>query len=161
TEAERRPNLSPSKVCLGLGGCAVLVLFLAIPAAQHSLRSEDMRFSKAVSAVHTLQPTAGQLETAIARHPADYGLHLLAGVLYLRFQDAHGLRHLNEAMLLNPASPLPHLQAARTLSTTHHESQAALEYRAAFERGYPIREPIMREIVVRCGIENAYRAMPE
>src|SRR5262249_39423053 len=135
---------------------------LAVPAAGLSLRSRESALRGLLTSASELQPAAQEFEAALEHHPVDYGLHVLAGVFYTRFGNAHGLRHLNLAMLLNPASPAPHLVAAGALAATGRGDQAALEYRASFELGWPMYDRQLREVVDRCGPQaSAKNAMPD
>src|SRR5262249_17894494 len=74
--------------------------------------------------------------------------------------DAHGMRHLNQAMILNPLDPSAHLAAARVLAATGHRPQATIEYRAAFDRGELPSEGFARELLRTCGPEAAVQAVP-
>jgi tetratricopeptide (TPR) repeat protein len=166
SSSSRLPSSAPrlpssAKMCAGLAAASLVVLTLTIPAIPHTLQSEDRKFGAAVRVVRQRRPIADELEVAIAGHPADYRLQLLAGVLLLRFRDGHGLTHLNNAMFLNPGSPLPHVAAARALASAGYHSQAALEYREAFERSYFMSEAALNEALSLSGsVENAERAIP-
>jgi predicted Zn-dependent protease len=77
------------------------------------------------------------LAAAIARHPADDQLELLAATQALRLGDrAAAVPHLNRALRLHPAGGLAHRLAGWLLVTGGHRRQGALEYRLAAQHGY-------------------------
>jgi hypothetical protein len=129
---EERPVLP------GLAGVAGLaVWFFALIggawAAPHTL---DNDWSRCAAAVKQRSPEVERLvATAIARHPADDHLELLAAEVA---SDGSSLKHLNRALLLHPANAQAHHLAARWLARFNYKAQAALEYRVASELGRTI-----------------------
>lgn len=78
------------------------------------------------------------LAQAIARHPADDHLELLATEEAFLRKDPRAIHHLNRALRLHPANPQAHHLAAIFLAQAGHLSQAALEYRLAAEHGQAV-----------------------
>jgi tetratricopeptide (TPR) repeat protein len=155
--ASRRKTLSQVALVAGFG---TVVAILALPMLHHDLRSDVGRLQRALSG--EMKPAAAHevAETAVARHPVDYQSHLLAGIAFLRYRNEHGIRHLNQAMILKPTDGTTHLVAARALASANHVSQAALEYRSALELGLLQTDELMREIQNRCG-NHALDAIPD
>src|SRR5262249_50101972 len=112
----------------------------------YSLRAQDRRLRALSASAKQFDPAARLAEAAVGHHPADYGSHLLAAAVFGRFGNAHAMRHLNVAMVLNPMSPTPHLAAARALAASGRRDQAALEYRTAFEQGWPMYDVQLNEL---------------
>jgi tetratricopeptide (TPR) repeat protein len=77
----------------------------------------------------------GVLEKAIARHPADDLLELLAAREAVKRRDPSAIHHLNRALRLHPANWQGHHMAGRILGDMHRPAQAAIEYRLALEHG--------------------------
>jgi O-antigen ligase/Tfp pilus assembly protein PilF len=146
---------SPQQAGALLGAWAV-ALALAVWAAPRTLRAESRRLD---AALHAPTPTAAEtLSLAIARHPADDHLELVAASDDLRTGDApSAMRHLNRALRLHPANWQGHRLAARLLAAAGRRSQAALEYRLALERGMGHEYAEMLSIV---GAANMVDAAP-
>jgi O-antigen ligase len=157
---ESRATSQPRGLMVCLGASAV-TLMVAATGAPHVLRNEESTLNSAVARATALEPVAEQLERAVGRHPVDYRTQLLAGHHFLRFGSAHGLRHLNAAMTIDPKDPYPHVEAARALAAFGKKDQAALEYRLAFEHGYSLYAASIREVLSRCGGERVERAIPQ
>jgi Tfp pilus assembly protein PilF len=99
-------------------------------------RTLDVDFARVAQAYREHDAALNELlQTAIARHPANDHLELVAAEDALRRRDPKALHHLNRALRLHPANGQAHYLAARTLIGMGHRSQAALEYRMARERG--------------------------
>jgi O-antigen ligase len=90
-----------------------------------------------------------ELHAAMARHPADDYLHLLAAEQALRHGRANAAMHeINAALSLHPANWQAHRMAARLLASMHRPAQAALEYRLAIENGMT---PVVAEMAAVVG----------
>jgi len=156
------PAVPAQRALTALAVTCLAWALLAIPAVRYSLRAQDRRLNRLVARADRLELAVQTAESAVVHHPADYESHLLAGTLYSRFGDPRGMRHLNVAMVLNPASAAPHIAAARVLASNGRRSQAALEYRAAFERGWPMYDAELSEVLERCdSVEATLQAMPQ
>jgi tetratricopeptide (TPR) repeat protein len=117
---------------LGLWALSIVAAAWAVP------RTMDVDFAKVAKAYKEKDPVVTErLRAAIARHPADDHLELIAAEEALRKRDPSALHHLNRALRLHPANWQAHYLAARTLLGLGRRSQAALEYRLAIERGMP------------------------
>jgi hypothetical protein len=122
------------------GAAWVLALAGAAWAAGHTLDVDTARMVAATdakpSALPSVRPT---LRATSSRHPADDTLELLAARLEMRIGGAEtaslAMHHLNRALLLHPANWQGHRMAARLLAAVGRRSQAALEYRLAFQYG--------------------------
>jgi hypothetical protein len=126
------PHVPVPPVIAALAGW-VLVLAAGIWALPHVLQREGARLRGALA---DRAPDAGaQISVAIARHPADYYLEVLAASEAIRRKDVTAGRHLNRALRLDPGDGRLHQMTARWLSGNGHPGQAALEYRLAAEAG--------------------------
>jgi hypothetical protein len=79
-----------------------------------------------------------ELERAIAAHPLEPALFMLAGAEAVDRRDPVALRWLNLAMLRAPKWSAPHAEAARMLLALGHPRQAALEAGQAAKRSPPV-----------------------
>jgi hypothetical protein len=168
--ARTRPKIDRARVlphlvllrAAALPAAAVLVLLVDTFSSRHLIEAQDRTLSRLLQQAPTLATARSEVEAAVVRHPADYRTHLVAAHLYLRFRDPHGLRHLNVAMTLVPEYGPSHLEAARALVLAGYRDQAALEYRAAFERNVPMGEAAVTELLARCGpASGAWRGVPD
>jgi tetratricopeptide (TPR) repeat protein len=129
---------SPTRVLPRSVPSAVATLWIATLvaggwAARHTLDSEDARLRQAVS---TGMVDASMIDAAIARHPSDDYLELLAAESALRAHDNTAMHHLNRALRLHPANWQAHRLAGRLVAALGRRSQAALEYRLAARYGW-------------------------
>jgi Tfp pilus assembly protein PilF/O-antigen ligase len=99
-----------------------------------------------------------QLGAAIRRHPADYYLELLAGGVAVATNHESAGRHLNRAQRLNPSASEAHLVTARWLTRNHRRSQAALEFRLAYQHGTSI---YLDELWLAVGPRQLGNAVPQ
>lgn len=129
---EQGRRLGPRPVSVALAGMAV-VLALGLWAVPRTLLADGDRLRAAVIARDA--DVAPRLAAAIARHPADYYLELLAGTVAIAARDPSAGRHLGRAQRLNPTDRNVHLATARWLARNGRHSQAAIEYRLAREKG--------------------------
>jgi hypothetical protein len=133
TTRTRSWRLSP-KVALGLVGAAALVMLPATWSAGHTLDDDWERMRKG--------DDAGALEAAMARHPTDDYLALLAAQRAMRDGRPEmmnvAMRQLNRALTLHPYNWQAHRMTARLLVALQRPAQAALEYRLARETGMPL-----------------------
>jgi O-antigen ligase len=114
-------------------------------ATRHTLQADGERARDELRR-HELDRSA--LAAAIARHPADYYLELLAALEGMQRRDSSVGRHLGRAQQLHPGDATVHLTTARWLARAGRQSQAALEYRLAHERGLPVP---LEELAVAVG----------
>jgi hypothetical protein len=128
---EHCPRVKPRHT-LPVAAAWATVVLLALWAAPHTLDEDDIALH---AAVRNGQPVEAALAAAIARHPADDYLELLAAEDGLRRHDAHVMHHLNRALQLHPANWQTHQLAARLLAGVGRQRQAALEYRLALQYG--------------------------
>lgn len=152
---QRTPRLARRWTVTGLGIFAG-ALVLGLWALPRSLRADGARLQQAV--VKRSPSAATELATAIRRHPADYYLQLLAALHAIDKRDPAAGQYLNRAMRLHPADGHVHLIAARWLAKNQRASQAALEYRLAFERG---AKPLYPEILSAVGPRYFATAVPQ
>ena len=110
----------------------VAVLLLGGWASSRTLDADDLRSHDAAVARRV---SASELATAIARHPADDYLELLAAEDALLHHDPAAMRHVNRALLLHPASWRAHEIAARLLIAAGKRPQAAIEFGLAARYG--------------------------
>jgi hypothetical protein len=115
---------------------AALALFM-IPAARGSRHTLDLD-----CAWLRKGDDDGALQAAMARHPADDYLALVAAQRAMRAarpeSGAEAMRQLNRALTLRPYNWQAHHMAARLLAASQRPAQAALEYRLAHESGMPL-----------------------
>jgi Tfp pilus assembly protein PilF len=102
-------------------------------ALPHTLLADGVRMREQVAKKDPA--VLEELGPAIRRHPADYYLELLAGNAAVAANRESAGRHLNRAQRLNPGDPAAHLVTARWLSRNNRRSQAALEFRLAYQAG--------------------------
>ena len=114
-----------------LAGTVVMMVGAAF-ACRHSLNADFQQFH-AAAASHSVDEQALQL--AIARHPADDYLELLAAQRGYEKKRADAMHHVNRALRLHPANWQAHRLAALMLVGLNRPGQAALEYRLALENG--------------------------
>ncbi|HWE29149.1 MAG TPA: O-antigen ligase family protein, partial [Polyangia bacterium] len=124
-----RSRIIPAASVASFAAAWVLTLALSAWAAR---RTVDADWSRLTSG----RVDDGNLAAAIARHPADDYLELLAAQRALQAGSATAMHHINRALTLNPSNWQAHRMAARLLAATHHTSQAALEYRLAIDNGF-------------------------
>ncbi len=120
-----------------LPAAAAVAMGASLWMSLHSLRRDGEELA-ALSQTASAEELSKAVEAAAERHPADYYPHLLAARAWSQEKPLRPERVVsfaNRAMYLNPAQSQPHLLAARALRATGHLSQAAIEYRLAFERG--------------------------
>ena len=103
-----------------------------------------------------------KLDAAIARHPADYFLHILKNRFARQLPDATQpmMSSLNSALYLGGNRPEPHLAAARTLLKLGRQSQAILEYRIALRNAPRLSNTIFQEVIERTGSVDALIQLP-
>jgi O-antigen ligase len=110
-----------------------LTLAAAGWALPHTLLADGVRMREQVAKKDPA--VLEELGAAIRRHPADYYLELLAGNAAVAANHESAGRHLNRAQRLNPGDPAAHLVTARWLARNKRRSQAALEFRLAYQAG--------------------------
>jgi hypothetical protein len=138
-----------------------LILAGAAWAADRTLDEDVKRVEAATKTDIAGNPTEvrATYEAAIARHPADYTLQLLAARYEIRTnRGADGARaamhHLNRALALYPASGVAHRLAAYLLATTGHHEQAAIEYRLATQYGTTLDYDELIRVVKEAAIDG-------
>lgn len=132
---EDRPQRLRPRTTVPLVGLAALALAGAAWAASRTLDADDLKLHDMLM---TGAPVQAPLAQAIARHPADDYLELLAAEDELRRrQPAPAMHHLNRALQLHPGNWQTHQLVARLLAAAGHPAQAALEYRLALQHGMP------------------------
>lgn len=129
--ARRRRRVPPRTVAPLLAAGALVV----VGAGWASDRTLDEDWARLAAGVQARASVDGELRRAIARHPADDFLELLAAQDALRKGSAEAMHHLNRALVLHPTNWQAHRLAARLLATLKRPAQAALEYRLAIESG--------------------------
>ncbi len=129
------PRIPMSVVTVGLLLWAMAVAGAAW-AVPHTLDADFDRVTAAYKAKDPSLPSI--LAAAVARHPADDHLELVAAEDALRRHDPSALHHLNRALRLHPANWQAHYLAARTLLALGRQPQAAIELRLSIERGSPV-----------------------
>jgi O-antigen ligase/tetratricopeptide (TPR) repeat protein len=122
----------PLRKSLPIVGAWVLASGASAWAASRTLDEDDLRLQQLARSGAPVEPA---LATAIARHPADHFLELLAAREALQRHDARAMHHLNRAIELYPADWQAHQLAARLLAAVGRPQQAALEYRQALATG--------------------------
>ena len=127
--SDRAKRLQP-RVIAAIAAAWALALVGSAWAARHTLDADWSR----VTADRGHDDAA--LAAAIARHPADDYLELLAAQHDLQAGSPAAMRHINRALILNPSNWQGHRMAARLLASAHHPAQAALEYRLAIGNGF-------------------------
>jgi tetratricopeptide (TPR) repeat protein len=132
---EPRAPLPTRWVVAGLAAWSVALLGAAW-AAPRTLAADFENVARAYRDKSAELPSL--LAAAVARHPADDHLELLAAEDALARRDKDAMRHLNRALRLHPANWQAHDLAARTLLGMGRRPQAALELRLAIERGMPV-----------------------
>lgn len=138
--ARRRPGAEesqpfPAAIALGLFACWASSIGAAAWSARHTL-SADYDALQAAAAHGPVDAVA--LEAAIARHPADDYLELLAAQRTMRSDAGEAMHHLNRALWLHPANGQAHRLAARLLASHGRPAQAAIEYRLAAQAGLDV-----------------------
>jgi hypothetical protein len=158
-EKRHKDGVRPVRVAFGACAAALAAWLVVLAGAAWAAgRTLDVDFTRAQAAYNARSPQlAPTLAGAIARHPADDLLELIAAEDALTHRDPSALRHLNRALRLHPASWQAHYLAARTLLGLGRRGQAALEYRLATERGHAV-EP--GELVAALGA-RALDAVPQ
>jgi O-antigen ligase len=152
SEERRR---APLAAYLTLGAWP-LVLAGGLWALPRTLTSEGARLHEAL---RTGQPgLAGEIRSAIGRHPADYYLQLLAAAEAAQRGDRTGPAHINRALQLYPSDGQAHRMAARWLARAGHRSQAALEYRLAASLGTQVS---LEELLQTLGAMHVAEAVPQ
>jgi hypothetical protein len=132
---EPRAPLPTRWVVAGLAAWSVALVGAAW-AAPRALPADVERVAVAYRGKSAELPSL--LTEAVARHPADDHLELLAAEDALSRRDKDAMRHLNRALRLHPANWQAHDLAAHTLLGLGRRTQAALELRLAIERGMPV-----------------------
>lgn len=130
-----------------VGAAWVAALLLAGWASSRTLDADDDRLHDAVTAKRA---TAPMLAAAIARHPADDYLELLAAEEAMARRDPSAMRYVNRAMLLHPTSWRGHLLAAHLLVALGRRPQAAIEYGLAERYGLLLED---RKLVALLGTD--------
>jgi lipopolysaccharide biosynthesis regulator YciM len=102
-----------------------------------------MAESKTVSTA-TLKSEA---QAAIRRHPSDYYAFALVAFRLVADKDPEAGRWLNRALLAAPNDSRLHVAAARLLLQRGYHSQAALEYKLAYQQAHESRLTVMYELV--------------
>jgi hypothetical protein len=143
----------PATLAPAMAGWAALVI-LAMVASAHTLDEDDTTLHDAVVAKHA---TADALAAAIARHPADDYLELLATDEAMRRRDPSAMHHVNRALLLHPAGWRGHEMAAYLLVSLGRRSQAAIELGLAQKYGLLIDD---RRLVSLLG-EDVVDSVPQ
>jgi hypothetical protein len=111
---------------------AALALVAAAHEAGHTL---DADYAAVSAAAERGTLDANALRAALARHPADDFLELVAARSLAKDHPAEALHYLNRAMRRHPANWQAHRLAARVLLSLGRPPQAALEYRLALQSG--------------------------
>ena len=126
-------RLAPGPLAAAL---ALLALFSLVPGGE-TLQTAESELASRLAKAPTSEITAAAAR-AIDRHPADYLLYDLAGGAYDRSKPprpGEALAFANRALFLRPLDVEAHRVAARALLKLGRRSQAALEYRLAYEAG--------------------------
>ncbi|HEY2745678.1 MAG TPA: O-antigen ligase family protein, partial [Polyangia bacterium] len=127
---------------------AALALALLVSGAAANGRTLDDDWARLRALVASRAPDVDdRLKEAIARHPADDFLELLAAEHALREGRGDAMHHLNRTLELSPSNWQAHRMAARLLASVHHPAQAALEYRLAIENGMVMDVNELRAVV--------------
>jgi hypothetical protein len=130
-ERRPRPKNVPAAASIPALVIGALVVIAAAVSARHTL-DRDWQAAAAGS-------DDAELNAAIARHPADDYLELVAAQRALKQTRpelmAGAMPHLNRALALHPRNWQAHRMAARLLAAWKRPAQAALEYRLAVESG--------------------------
>ncbi len=150
----RAPKRFRASIVMPAVAVWIVVLAGAAAATQHTLDADYDRLHVA-DEHNAVEPAA--VEAAIARHPADDFLELIAARAAARNNPAAAMRHLNRAMMLHPASWQAHRMAARLLVAGGRPAQAALEYRLAIANGLG---PDVHELTRVLG-DAVVRAVPQ
>ncbi|HEX2573359.1 MAG TPA: O-antigen ligase family protein [Polyangia bacterium] len=162
----RRWRMRPG-ILWALAGVWVGALGLGLWAVPRTLRSDDRHLWERLQADAAPAEIDRVAQEAIARHPCDYHLELLAAFGHARAEggaDAKGgqgevMRHLNRVLRLKPSDVEAHRLAGLTLGRMGRRRQAALEYRTAFQQGLPLSPSYLDEIAVLGGA--ALEAVPQ
>ena len=88
-------------------------------------------------------------DEARRRHPSDYFVRLVVAQRLARELHPKSLAWLNQAMLLNPTHPGPHLMAAEVLAASGRKAQALVEYRLAAAGARDPRAEVWRYVAAR------------
>lgn len=123
-------------------------------ATQRTLDADDLRLKSEVTAGRARD---AQLRSAIARHPADDYLDLLAAHRALQARDPSAMPYLNRALRLHPGNWPAHQLAGRLLASVGRRAQAALEFRLAIQYGLNENDS---ELVALLG-PNVVEAVPQ
>jgi tetratricopeptide (TPR) repeat protein len=125
------PRAAPARAwpVVGVWAGALLLALWAVP---RTLDADDLALAAAARAGKLDE---AQLTAAVARHPADDYLELVAARNGIVHHDARAMKHLNRAIELHPANWQAHQLAARMLAGVGRPGQAAIEYRLALEHG--------------------------
>lgn len=160
-DTSRPTRLSVSALALAVPFILVAPAIAALHARTAEQDAEHLQLLAHDRSVPT-QRVIAEGDAARRRHPADYFIRLVVAERLAREQHPQSLRWLNEAMLLNPTHPAPHLMAAETLAANGHKPQALLEYRLAAAGARDPRGEVWRYVAQRYpGLDDLYAATPE
>ncbi|HOX43454.1 MAG TPA: tetratricopeptide repeat protein [Myxococcota bacterium] len=168
-EWETRPRLG-RRLAWGLAGLALALLVLGTwQAGAHALEPATL----AVTALQDAAPAEpcdpsplGQATCELLdSYPADYLPHLVLGRAALRARPPQvqlAVRHLERAMLLNPANARAHQLAGRALLLAGARDQALGEYRLAARHEPKTLPAVLGEVLKLTGDPDlALRATPD
>lgn len=135
----------PPRAWLPLWTAAALALLAAGVSSAHTLDADYQRLHDAAARGEFDERA---LQAAIARHPADEYMELLAAQRSMRLgSPPDALHHLNRALRLHPGDAQAHLLTARLLVALKRPSQAALEYRLGNDGAVPANlDELVREL---------------
>lgn len=136
-------------------GLAVLSFVCAVWAYPRSAEAEGDKLRRLVSSGH--QATA-EIAAAMARHPADAYLALLAHLNAVTHNPSQAQAALDHALWLSPADGTLNRISARWLARQNRRAQAALAYRLAAERGVPTQ---LEELLAALGPSLLSEAVPQ
>lgn len=158
TREERQPGHARKRIRIALVVPAAAAWFVVLAGAAAATRHTlDADYRRLHTADERNEVDLASAEAAIARHPADDFLELIAARAAARHNPQLAMKHLNRAMALHPASWQAHRMAARLLVAAHRPAQAALEYRLAIANGLG---PDVRELTRVLG-DAVVRAVPQ
>lgn len=152
---------------LALVGGWVGALGLGVWAVPRTLHDDDRHLLELLQAKVAPAEIDRAAQAAIARHPCDYRLELLAAFGHARAEvganaqaeQVEVMRHLNRVLRLRPNDVEAHRLAGWTLGRMGRRRQAALEYRTAFQQGLLLSPAYLDEIAVLGGA--ALEAVPQ
>ncbi len=160
SSAHRSPLRSPTLVAAAL---ALLALFAAAK-GRDTLAAAERELASKLAAPHSPSGIGSAAAAVIDRHPADYFLYDLAGGAYSRSQPAQpreALAFANRALFLRPLDVEAHRVAARSLLKLGRKSQAALEYRLAYEVGEDLAATLDEAVAAARELEELKLLVPE